>query len=77
MFARLAATTVLATALVVATLPAVPALAEPASGPPGTVVSSGPLVREYWIPDAADAHLVTYRSTGPGGSPALSTGAVA
>ncbi|MBP1159173.1 hypothetical protein ABIC28_004417 [Rhodococcus sp. PvR044] len=74
-FARSAGAMLVAALVAAALTLTVPAHAAPA-GPPGTVASSGPLVREYWIPDAADAHLVTYWSTGPGGRPALSTGAV-
>ncbi|MFC7448894.1 lipase family protein [Rhodococcus daqingensis] len=69
------AVTVVAAVLIAATGAQSPAHAEPA-GPPGSIAASRPLVREHWIPGAADAHLVTYWSTGPGGKQALSTGAV-
>ncbi|MFD4179942.1 lipase family protein [Rhodococcus sp. NPDC058514] len=76
MFARIAATAVLATALIVATIPAVPALAAPASDRPGTVTTSSPLPPATWIPGAATGVAVTYRTLGPQDRPATSTGAV-
>lgn len=44
--------------------------------PPGTVVRVDPLPRQWWLPGASAASVLTYRTTGPRGVPALSTGAV-
>lgn len=44
--------------------------------PPGSVVRVDPLPRQWWLPGAVAASVVTYRTTGPRGVPALSTGAV-
>ncbi|WP_206071395.1 lipase family protein [Antrihabitans stalactiti] len=54
---------------------AVPAQAEPLARP-GAVVDVVPLQRDRWLPGAADASLVKYWTTGPLGTPALSTGAI-
>lgn len=51
-----------------------PAHAQPTA--PGTVVGTGELPREWWIPGTARAYTTTYTTTGPGNAPALSTGAV-
>lgn len=42
----------------------------------GTVVDVAPLPRDSWLAGTERAHLLTYRTTGPTGAPALSTGAV-
>ncbi|QCQ91439.1 lipase family protein [Rhodococcus sp. SGAir0479] len=43
---------------------------------PGTLVATSDLDPVFWIPGAASGVAVTYRTTGPLGLPALSTGAV-
>ncbi len=70
-------------ALGCAVLAAVP-LASPAQAAPrravpqkaGTVVSVTPLPANLWLPGSGAAHRVVYSSTGPGGKPALSSGAI-
>lgn len=42
--------------------------------PVGAVTAQEPLPGAFWIPGTADATRFTYRTTGPGGAPALSTG---
>ncbi|SEL77278.1 lipase family protein [Rhodococcus maanshanensis] len=74
MYARLAAA-ILTAMLLTTTALAAPAATVP-TGPPGSVTASRQLPHKFWIPDAVDASVVTYWSTGPGGRPALSTGAV-
>ena len=51
------------------------ARAEPADQP-GTVVSVAALQRDRWIPGAVNGSVVKYWTTGPLGTPALSTGAI-
>lgn len=48
----------------------------PEDAAPGTVVGVSPLPRDSWLDGTERAHLLTYRTTGPTGEPALSTGAV-
>lgn len=56
-----------------------PAIAAPpgnAEGRLGSVVSIEPLPRDLWLPNAANASVLTYWTTGPLNKPALSTGAI-
>lgn len=74
MLGRVVSQLVLAVALAAsgATAHGTPVDAEPA----GTVLASVELDRASWIPGAATGRALTYRTTGPLGLPALSTGAV-
>ncbi|WP_067819031.1 lipase family protein [Actinomadura kijaniata] len=68
-------TVALGSALVVLSAPVSPARAAPARSA-GSVVSVTPLPAGLWLPGTGSAHRVVYRTTGPTGRPALSSGAV-
>lgn len=69
---RLLSAAVVAVAVTTATGIATPAAADV----PGSVSATSPLDPSRWIPGAASGHSVTYRTLGPGGRAAESTGAV-